>query len=1062
MPSAAHAQTLQLRLFLEGIEVPIIAINVQCAPNSPSVATIQIPPLAEGTKLHPRTCVHCFFLDLYRTSPSIIDTKRAGTNVENPGPTAAERQASRVNGGATSGQALEFESKDRQNDQWRLLFGGEIVGFTWTKNAGSRSIILQCEDWSNYWDYAYQADNTGIFGPGLKQVFSGASTNLFTDFLYSQGEVITNIITAGKCNTYPNLKGLSAGVIRLIEAVGGSYYVYPQGNRQRPPRRYAGQNIFFSYNELRLHLSQIIGTFEGDVTSERIMRRSGYGGMFSRAIGGQGGQVSIRKVLTALTRVIFYEIYPQACPRYKPGSYGEVTGTRRVKLKNHPQYGRFAETALEAIEGLRELSGEIDRYTENESYPDISNESRNYAYHDLSSGQDVTVSISALQARTRRLADNQIRVLSVMYRSLLRTRAQMGNVPQASGAMSTAAQKVAKALQRAQQLRGLSFSSNPKSVASRASELKTAQEEAITELGKVADTDALIGTGADRRPAQLFQQVFRPDVWFASPPRCNVIFPELYESFNYQRSFLMEPTRFLLKTNDEFFGEDVLFDKLYFAPQAGTVKGDKGRVKSMLRRDLLNHERFTGILPVFEKMGEFNVFASRAEGTRSEIKKVGLAQRSANFLYFRHRFNARKAKVSGKFNPYVAVGCPGLVIDKYVDRATIENHNRLRRQADIPEVDAQAILGTNFLGNFTQVVHSVSNPQPLGRTDINMTFTRQPDESVEFLGAIPEETTVRRKIEGADAVRSTDVAGLAPPHLYSLGPNQGRILNVQDVSDQYSDGRELELFFEGSRRNSQFQRPNVPVNTRISARELGNNPIIAELLGGEDVFARFNAYRITEEIPRFRRESVLLPAEEYIRPGWYGDIWTNSRVGEVWQELFATGSITDPTTISDLGRSGSQLRLDNAVAERLGQDASEDPLNDAPAVADLEAGASIAQAVEFLHLTYSYIRQAGLDTNEFIGAYTWRPIATLLDMFGTSDLQYSENGESVIQGFEGFHSRAVGPYNNLFGLVTVEIEDVLGVKRGSTTAQNIDIRAERREQVQRYVRALLFGNALLG
>jgi len=35
----------------------------------------------------------------------------------------------------------------------------------------------------------YQADNTGVFGPGLKAVFSGASTNLFTDFLKDMNHV---------------------------------------------------------------------------------------------------------------------------------------------------------------------------------------------------------------------------------------------------------------------------------------------------------------------------------------------------------------------------------------------------------------------------------------------------------------------------------------------------------------------------------------------------------------------------------------------------------------------------------------------------------------------------------------------------------------------------------------------------------------------------------------------------------------------------------------------------------------------------------------------------------
>src|SRR5208283_4341861 len=168
---------------------------------------------------------------------------------------------------------------------------------------------------------------------------------------------------------------------------------------------------------------------------------------------------------------------------------------------------------------------------------------------------------------------------------------------------------------------------------------------------------------------------------------------------------------------------------------------------------------------------------------------------------------------------------------------------------------------------------------------------------------------------------------------------------------------------------------------------------------------------------------AYMPAEDYIRPGWYGNIWTNQEVGAVWNELFSTGAITDPTTVNDSSRSSAGAQS----AQLPSPDATnaDDPAKSAPAVADLQAGCSIRQAVDFLLLTYSYIKQNSIDTDAFIGSYTWRPIATLVDIFGTADLAYDGQGENVIQGFEGFHSRAIGTYNNLFGLVTADIETVL-------------------------------------
>lgn len=1045
MTEAAHAQTLRLRLFLEGIEVPVIAAQVQCSPNSPSVATIQIAPLVEATRLHPRTTVHLFFYDLYAPPVAIQGDRRQSETSTSP--TAAEREQSRTSRGSSGDDANVSESKDRNNTRWRLLFGGEIVGFSWTKNAMDRSIILQCEDWSNYWDYAMQANNTDIFGPGLKAIFSGASTNLFTDFLSDEGEILTQIVTSGKCNTFPKLKGLAAGVIRLMEAVGGSYYVFPGGNSKTPPKRYAGQNIFFSYNELRLHLTQLVGTPGNDPTSERIMRYQGYSGMFTRALGAQGGQVSIRQAMNAISQIIFYEMHPQSCPKYKAGSYGEVNGTKRVKLSAHPEFSRFAAEAGAAAAALEALALQLDRFLAEPDYPEPSG------------SKPVGPAPDSFQARLRRVADNQVREIADLRRSLMRSRAQMRNVPEPTpSAVSTASQTLGQALTAAQALRGTSFSSSAqKSAGGKITTLKQKLDQARQKLLEVENYDAFIGTGADRAPAQLYQQTFRPDVWFAAPPRCNVFFPELYESISYQRTFLKEPTRFLLKTNDEFFGEDELFDNFYFAPTAGTIQGERANFTKMLRSQLLEHERFTGILPVFEKMGEFNVFASREEH-RVGVKKIGLAQRTANFLYFRHRFNARRMSLSGKFNPYVAVGCPGLIIDKYVDRETIARHNELRKERNVSELEAGEILGTNFMGNFAQVVHQISQQGPTGKTDIQMTFARQPDERIDYLGAIPEDARVRQRVEGGDAVRSTDIAAVTAPQVFSLGPSGGRITQVTDITSS-STGKKLPYFYSGFRRRSNFRPPQVPVGERVRAGDLGSNDL-ATILGGPDVQVSFNAYKITEEIPRYRREEALLPAEEYIRPGWYGDVWTNSKIGEVWNELFGTGAITDATTINDMGRSSVGLR--QPTTSRDDATSGDDARADAPGVADLEAGASIQQSVEFLLLTYSYIKQAGLDVDEFIGAYTWRPIATLVDMFGTSDLAYDASGENIVQGFEGFHSRAIGPYNNLFGLVTAEIETVLNIKRGSTAAQKVDIRKERREMVEKYVTSLLFGNALLG
>jgi hypothetical protein len=119
------------------------------------------------------------------------------------------------------GEDVENIDSDMRNYRYKLLFGGEVVGFEWVKTPSNRSIVLQCQDWSNYWDYALQFKNTDLFGPGYKAMFSGGSTNLFTDFLETPSEVIIRLINQ-KSVQYPKLEGLLGGLIHLLEAIGGS------------------------------------------------------------------------------------------------------------------------------------------------------------------------------------------------------------------------------------------------------------------------------------------------------------------------------------------------------------------------------------------------------------------------------------------------------------------------------------------------------------------------------------------------------------------------------------------------------------------------------------------------------------------------------------------------------------------------------------------------------------------------------------------------------------------------------------------------------------------------
>ena len=1020
--AGGYAQRLRLRLFLEGVEVPVIASTVQVTPNAPAACSIQVPPLPEGTRLLPRSLVHLFFYDFYEAASPFPVTQTAVNTSTNQSPTTYQNNLTPAAPTSPNDGSVGDSSvlQDIQNDHYKLLFGGEVVGFQWTKSPSQRSLVLQCLDWSNYWDYAYQWNNTDLFGPGIKAMFSGGSTNLFTDFLEDEGSAILRIIQTPSVQ-YPNLQGLLGGIVHLLEAVGGSYY---QNNQ------FAGENIFFSIAELRLHITQMITAYEKDPTAFRLLA-AGYDSLLGRTLGNLGQQVSIRQSINALMGIIFHETYAQPCPRYVAGSGNTPSGASQKNVRSDPANSFIATTAdglLQSIDNAQKLL---------QSTPDQS-------------------SISLLGAGTLQT------IISDMRATCRDTAARI-----TSSAVLPAKSFYASALTSLGQAQAAAKQWQPGASAAIIGAVNAGLNNAAAQL-QSAQNFYEVSSQKTTKPARLNTQIFRPDVWFSAPPTCNVIFPENYNTLSYARSFLTEPTRLLLKTNDEFFGEDELFDQFYFAPKGFTLKSGSRELQAILSNDILDHELFTGILPVFEKMGELNIFAARSGTTDGSMPKIGLAQRSCNFLYFKYRFAARQMQVSGKFNPYIAPGFPGLIIDKYVDAGTLALRQQLLNQSaggDVAPEELTNLLGTHFLANFTEVEHSVS--QTGGSTSISCSYARQYEETVEFLGVIRPDQTVQKRAP-QDASRVSVVAAINQPAVGSLGPNFGTLTAVQDVTTAYkaqdvTTGQKLPLYQGPPVAGSTQSKILVPCGLSVPASQYG--PDVVTLLADPNTVVQFHAFRVTESVPRYTKQTVDLPAEEYIRPGWYGDIWHPSMIGQAYQQFFFCGSITDQQQVTSPGGGSvgvSTEQAQSALAQVQQAVDADDPRSAQAGLLALDKGSSIQDAVAFLVQTYSYIRSNGFDTDEFIRNYTWRPIASMYDLFGSSDLALDADGINAVRGIEGFHSRAFGPFNDLFGLVSPQISSITGIQRGSTAAQRGDTRERKQRAVLEYVGQLQFSRAILG
>lgn len=1193
-----YAQKLHLRLFLEGVEVPVVSANIQSTVDQAAVASIQIPFNDYALDIKPRTLVHLFFYDFYRGAPpeGTVSVSLPGVQVTQTPDVDPEIESIlselRINEATT-----EQIQQDLENENYKLLFGGEVVGIQTAKNPRMRSVVLQCMDWSSYWDYSYQYQvQNSIFGGGIRAAFTGSSTNVFNDFLEGSADPIMRAIERAP-RSYPSLRGTLIGALmNIVETIGGTYY---------GRRAIRGTNDFFSLAEMRLHLTQMVGANPYSNRDERrLLRARGFGSLFRRSLGGLGKQVSIRDILNALKKYIFHDIVPITTPNFIPSP-------------QNPNIPQFETMSLDQAEETRPIARAARRIQER--------------VENIKSRQEqVTDSASARQlARRRGGIRNELRQLSRVATRAAQSASRVGSgsredgafdrlfrlegvVPAFTAAANKLNQLAQRGIQRTQQ--GSSFyllgTFSAQVMITQCEQIIAAMEQVQASQYRRRATRT---TSQPDPPPRLITQVWRPDVWMTAPPRSNVLFPELYNAFDYNRSFMQETTRLLLRTHSAFFGSDILFDGFYMAPSRllGTRtnrrqgRGRIGVTRPMdsdapvhFVRDLMDHELFTGILPKFERMSDLNLHAIRGGSFRSSSGvEIGYAQLAANHIFFKQRFQSRQLSVGGKFNPWLVLGFPTVVIDRRYTAADIEldpteltaaaqlaaasqtgsgniaapgespedqaerDVYEAERAQEIQEILSQPRELTHYLGTSANLSHSVSTSGG-GSTSIQLGYARTTNEKTEFLGdsrALGRQQRFRRS---GNRTVSTVIAWTAPPQVGTRGPRGGNITAVEDVTDRYSrrvpNNRTVRTNAAGRSQSFRFttrpgQTPRVPLwvpGGQVSGRRYSGTRVrvgvalSASAHGGEvvalvgtignsqpatqqrrdgvvtEIQVTFRAYKVTEEIGVYQRAFENIPAEDLVFPPWYGDHWRSTKVGGIYSYLFGTGSIIDPTVFRAPARADTTNNvvpdggdLSGASSARSQPEEAQplvDPTTDLPGVGQadhpqtggmaygppgdsesdsvtgavlgsVEARGTINEAIDELVKVYSRVRFERWDTNEFLRSYTWRPIATMVDLFGTANLEINDDGE-VVRGVEGFHSRAFGPYDDLRQLVSNNTGDrpprILGLttddpddprttdtsraERDAGIAARLDTRREKRTQILLYLRALVASRGILG
>lgn len=571
---------------------------------------------------------------------------------------------------------------------------------------------------------------------------------------------------------------------------------------------------------------------------------------------------------------------------------------------------------------------------------------------------------------------------------------------------------------------------------------------------------------------RLRSQIIRPDCWFSPPPTCNVIFPEQYTQFAFDRNFIQEVTRSLVMLFESLVGPDALLATRILAPNlAMKAKGLSGVRKLGEREDsyriLMPHELHTGIIARSEWLP--NTAASVNAGVDA-IKGARLSwgQRVALFHFFKYRFAPRTLNLAGRFLPNVVCGFPAAIIRAPYQPLELGTMGKTQAETDLMQeaLDQARELGapSHFIGMVSSVTHGID--QNGGNTAVAMHHVRQHmgtddeflrmtqdqvspavDKTVRILldsdelqgnarllklmedvtpqGDVSSSTASTTKTStSATTVRST--VSVVDPTTGTVTQQSQQDTHVVMKEEQAVPPNTTPPFTE--RVNVQDVGDGILVpkgsGVRVKAGDKGFFPtgkiVTVEVLSDGVYATGPSGRRMFKKVQLYEKLSVSvtekIPVEEIIRPrSWFSPKYANTTIGEkIYQPFFGCSSVIDNlvTSAGDAKLSAQATPSPTAVS------ASSDPAASLQLLSAEESKRiqyTIERALNAVAYLYGRIKAAGLDVDEFISQYTDRPIATMRQMFGDLDkitFDIAANGKVTAKpsdAFIGFHTMAIHP-----------------------------------------------------
>lgn len=1072
---SATAKPLRLRLFLEGEETPVVAANITCGLNGPAAASIQIVPIDKGMEFKPRTMVHLFYLDV---GGETVEKKTTQT-IKDTSSVSSSDFMNDISAPSVPVDVVTTSTETVRATNYKLAFAGEVVGFSSVRTPQTRALVLQCLDFSSYWDVCHMTSlSYGPAGNALTETsWVSASDNTMSDDIVSQQQEVMRKWLRGTPQTLgmQKISGLAGGLIKMLETMGG---VAPH---------FKGVNDFFTVAELRCRLLAQITAEENDNSARRLLDAGVFAEWLESGVQNMGTEVSFRDMLKLLSKYIFYDTIPVPSPKFDPGTLGSSPGALSREPSGPPKAAKdnplvqkaTSATIPNLMKALETAAFEPDRVASLQVASAVLGELGKLTSELATLSPKLAASVNSLRKEVKDLAGD------------LPAFATGNNV---MAAMQTHRATLDKIM----------------------TVLKTSPE-------MVSTPGNLVSTAMSSR---LRTQIMRPDCFFAAPPRCNVLFPENYSQFNYDRSFLAETTRVHLRMYNTLISGnkagDALMAGTIVAPSIGRDAAALTRVGGTANyRNLMKHELHTGILPADEwipntVMGKPD---NEAVGKNAHYQRRNYGRQVALFHFFKYRFAARTVNGSGPFNPGLVIGFPSvLVTSPFLPRGEFKK--------TLASADASSLVGSGVLdlvggassAKNTEVSSQVPSQlvgmmgglshnidQGGGVTNFSLHHVRRhygtDDEfagvfldTASAVGRIRTPLLLDTILRARDSKLLDQIVSATPqqPSTSKKSSAKAKNRSVTDGEKDFSVSAESMTTVEHRDYVTTGLIPGKDVLVNIPAKETYMGATKKGVYGG--VFVGIEVVDADiKKLPdgRWAFRSVVVhedltlssvqrptPIEDIIKPAWISGLYGNANIGDkIYQPFFGCGAITDELATQSGTRNvatGSDLEVDADAGDPL--EKVESTLAN---LSSTRGEVSIERAVNILSYLYGMVKtEEGADVDAFIRAYTYRPIATLEDMLGSEDLEFRvdetstpptsggtdvglKNQVKVVRGRVGFHSMATHPavvdQGNMVGLLE---DPELGLSRADSQGKSepvpfaYDVRKDKKLKVREYLNEL--------